>query len=348
MPVQWEAEIFGAVALTPREVGVWAAERLNLRDEHGVELTTLYLLTLDAAVALEQPALLADHITWQRVRLRSLEAAVSDDLVRTTCWEALAGYVEPEDAEGVDELLRAALALAATAEATAIEPVLTPEAQRYLDDLVRGDRVAALTAIGRALSEGLGVREILLGVVQPAQLALGWLWEQGRITVAHEHRATAISELALAMLLPLIDRERSARGRAVSLCAGTEPHHLGLRIVTDLLEEAGWRTTYLGVCVPQSDTVDLISFLRADLLLVSATMGHHVPAAGRLIRAVRRDPRLERLRIVVGGRAFQLAPQLVRSVGADAWAADGSLVVEVCERLMAGDGALAAQQALIG
>ncbi|HLM71738.1 MAG TPA: B12-binding domain-containing protein, partial [Polyangiaceae bacterium] len=71
-------------------------------------------------------------------------------------------------------------------------------ASRYLAAQLASNNRECIRLIDEALAQGASVQEIHLKVIQPCQREIGRLWEQGRISVAQEHLATAISQLAIA------------------------------------------------------------------------------------------------------------------------------------------------------
>lgn len=331
----WDATPLETVPHTPSAVSELVVEALRTPTEAMVELVTLYVVVLDSSLSLGLPRLLADQLEWQRIRLTTVAPDITRDQVVDAVRHVLAADLAPDALALVDGHVAVARELAdADAAVVHDEPQLGLRATTYLDHLLRGNRVAALELVGKELAAGTDVGDILLDIIQPAQIELGWLWEQGRVSVAQEHFTTAVSQLAMAMLYPaLFDGRRNGRS-VVALCAGTEAHEVGMRIVSDLLEHAGWRTTYLGAGVPVPDVVEQLVETGADLLAVSATMAGQVRHVRRLVEAVRADPRLREVRIVVGGRPFQTEPGLAEAIGADAWVADGSEAVEICDRLV--------------
>ncbi len=159
--------------------------------------------------------------------------------------------------------------------------------------------------------DDVDVSEIMLGILQPAQVELGRLWERGEISIAHEHYTTAITQLSLSLLYPRLLLNRTLLGRSlVATSVGAEAHEIGIRMISDLMEQAGWRTTYLGADVPHADVVEQVAQHRADVLAVSATMAGHIRSVRDLIVALRADPRCQRVRVLVGGRPFTINPRL--------------------------------------
>ncbi|MHC4446253.1 MAG: cobalamin B12-binding domain-containing protein [Planctomycetota bacterium] len=110
-------------------------------------------------------------------------------------------------------------------------------------------------------------------------------------------------------------------------------HALGVRMVAEFFEMDGWDVMYLGANTPGPDIVRALSDHTADLLAVSATSFLNLRQVGELIDAVRSDPGLAGVRIIVGGAPFNLVPDLWDELGADASAASAPDAVETANRL---------------
>lgn len=205
-------------------------------------------------------------------------------------------------------------------------------ASSYLAALLRGNRREALDVITRALEEGAKLRDIYRKVIEPAQQEIGRLWQLNQISVAQEHYCTAATQQIMTQLYSHVFGGEKKEKRAVSMCVGGELHEVGLRIVTDLLELDGWQTWYLGANTPPAAAAQLCVEQRADALLISATLPPHLPEVAEVIRQVRARPQLEEMKILVGGRAFRNAPELWRTIGADAYAADADECLAAVEQ----------------
>lgn len=152
-------------------------------------------------------------------------------------------------------------------------------ADRYLAAQLAGDRREALRLVlDEGLAAGIAVPVLELDVIRAAQREVGRLWEENRISVAQEHVATAISQLVLAHLYRDLPRA-AARGRSVAVaCVEGELHDLGARMVADFLEMDGYDVDFLGANVPSESLVAHVRERRPDLVALSATMAHHLPA----------------------------------------------------------------------
>src|SRR4051794_28127761 len=204
--------------------------------------------------------------------------------------------------------------------------------EQYVAAQLAGDRRAALRLIlEQGVERGVPLPSLYLDVIQAAQHRMGELWQENRISVAQEHLATAITQVALAELYRGLVCEPSNGRRAMVACVTGELHDLGTRITADFFEMAGFDVRYLGANVPSDSLVGMVREQQPDLLVLSATMTFL--DAPHLAEAVRRsrDAGGNRLRLAVGGRAFDAEPKLVEQLGAEVY---GRIAPESVARAM--------------
>lgn len=210
---------------------------------------------------------------------------------------------------------------------------MTPEQarERYLAAIRAGSRRDALEVVDGAVREGMEVRTLYLQVFQPAMHEIGRLWQENRITVADEHLATAITQLAMSRLYEEMFAGRTDAGPLlVAACAEDERHELGLRMICDLLELDGWDTVFLGASVPVEDLVRMVKERRPEVVALSASITPHLARVREAVQAIRGAMPEGGPVIAIGGRAFADDAALAERMGADLTAKDA---VEVAERL---------------
>jgi len=203
--------------------------------------------------------------------------------------------------------------------------------ERFLDALVAGDRRRALTVVVDAQSAGLDVRTIYLEVFQPALREVGRLWQENEMSIAEEHLATAITEIAMAKLQGEFMMIEPRRDRTlVAACADSELHAVGLRMVCDLLEHQGWDATYLGASVPPEGLGAMVRERQPTVVALSASTSPYIPQLRAMIAALRAAPSAEHAPfILVGGRPFLEDEALASTIGADSTARDAGEAVEM-------------------
>jgi methanogenic corrinoid protein MtbC1 len=143
----------------------------------------------------------------------------------------------------------------------------------YAAALLMGDEVAAEITIREAMEAKLSAAEIDDGIIAPAMWLVGDLWERGEITVADEHLATEISTRVLALQRET-ERLAVARGihRVMLATPAGELHVVALRMVDNLLGEAGYDVVMLGPDVPATDLAAAAARYEPHVICLSATM----------------------------------------------------------------------------
>lgn len=214
---------------------------------------------------------------------------------------------------------------------------MTPAAPLRADDsfaeLLRaqlaGDQRAALAVVHRELDAGVAVRE-LHELVRATQLEIGRLWQENQISVAHEHVATAIAQLALSAIFARAPLAARRRATIVVACVEGERHDLPARLVADALALEGYDVTFLGADVPLDHLCRLIVERRPRAIALSVTMTHHL---GALRLTVARLRELDRgVPILVGGHAIEWSPGVLAELGLASTGVSPTEVVEVVRR----------------
>ncbi|MDH3283829.1 MAG: cobalamin-dependent protein [Acidobacteriota bacterium] len=204
-------------------------------------------------------------------------------------------------------------------------------ARRYLGALLSGDRESAARLMHDAAARAGDSEALLEGVLRPALGEIGLLWQTGKINVAKAHHATESTRLLIGQLRSASEAGRPNGRRVVACCVGGELHEIGVRIVADAFERAGWDAVCLGANTGLARLGAELRRERTDVLALSVTITANLRQVRRIIEEVREAEALADVRIVVGGQPFEATPGLWRSLGADGTAADASEAVRVCE-----------------
>jgi len=192
--------------------------------------------------------------------------------------------------------------------------------RHYLEALLRCD---ARTVTSMTLDHGpdaSSVRWFYRCVVQPALYEVGTLWEEGKISVAEEHAASALVFRAMAGQYLQLAVPEPTKGKALVSAAQNEQHELGAWMVANSLELDGWNVVYVGANTPRDSLLSMARQMKPDVLALSVGMPFNVMGAEDFIRRVKQDDSLENCRVLVGGLAFHHFPELTETIGADAYA----------------------------
>jgi methanogenic corrinoid protein MtbC1 len=209
-------------------------------------------------------------------------------------------------------------------------------AQPYLVALLRGERQVASRLILEAVAGGVAIKDIYLYVFQRSQREIGRLWQMNQVGVGQEHYCTAATQLIMSQLYPYIFATERNGLTLVATCVSGELHEIGMRIIADFFEMAGWDTFYLGANTPAASIVQTLVERKADMLGISATMTFNITALVELISLVRASEACRQVKILVGGYPFNVEPTLWQQVGADAYVSDASAAISTANSLTLG------------
>lgn len=173
----------------------------------------------------------------------------------------------------------------------------------YLDGLLTNQREQCRTSFEQWLVATPELSVLYEDLVRRSLYEVGELWEQGKISVATEHLATAISESLLNLTYPrLFDRPQTGRSVVVT-CVANEYHQIGGRMVADVFELHGWRGYFLGANTPVADLKEMIREKRPEAVALSlATVLNldRLRSAAEELRAA-----FPELPLLVGGQALR-------------------------------------------
>jgi len=284
-----------------------------------------------SVLGLRLAELLAATMPWayRVLQARGCPAAGTARMFRH--WEEAVGQLLPPDqAPPVQAVYRwilerhhhwVALAQSAASAAPAPPSPWAAVRQELLGHLLAGGQMDAVHLAEVHVKDQDDLKAFFSLALTPALYEVGRLWESGQVSVAQEHRASAVARRTVDALTWTLVPFRRDKGRALVTASPNEYHDLGGRILAGLLSGDGWEVDYLGANVPEPGVLDLIRLCRPHVLAISVAMPFNLQAVQRLIARVRLEPGFERGRVVVGGVVFLNDPGLWRQLGADGYAA---------------------------
>ncbi|KAB2953335.1 cobalamin-binding protein [Heliorestis acidaminivorans] len=316
----------------------------QLSQERALEDFESHLAYLSEAIRANQPMLFLDHIAWLKSLLEGMKVPAEDlsahlDLILSV----LMGYL-PEKAKAVPTHFIQLAQRQLPNMPAQLNPFIDDGdeyeewnelASNYLQALLDADREKALMLIEEAFQRGVTIKDIYLKVFQRTQYEIGRLWQINRLSVAQEHYCTAATQLIMSQFYPKIfNNPRRTGYRMVATCVGGDLHEMGIRMVADFFEMEGWDTYYLGANMPIAGIISAIKEWNAHLLALSATMTFHVSTLAKVIEAVRSDQDCAKVKILVGGYPFNIAPDLWKEIGADGYAKDANEAIIMGEKIL--------------
>jgi MerR family transcriptional regulator, light-induced transcriptional regulator len=134
--------------------------------------------------------------------------------------------------------------------------------------IVTGEETYARKWIGR-LADGIAVVDLCERVIAPALRRIGEEWASGQVSIAEEHRASAICERLIAAHAH--QPAGRPRGTAVVATPPGERHGLPALMAAACLREDHWIVHHLGPDLPLAEALGLAGRAQASLVVFSCT-----------------------------------------------------------------------------
>jgi excisionase family DNA binding protein len=200
--------------------------------------------------------------------------------------------------------------------------------------LLAGDEPGAWGVLEAALASDHSPSEVLLQLVAPALESIGDRWHADELTVADEHRASAVAVRLISRIGARFGRRGPKRGSVVITTPPAEQHSTPVAIAADLLRWAGFNVIELGADTPGDALAQALAGV-PDLLAVAmaCTTQDSTTSARRVIAHLRTA--LPETTVLLGGAAITDADEALR-LGADGFTGRrGDDLVRAVEELAA-------------
>jgi len=169
------------------------------------------------------------------------------------------------------------------------------QAGRLHDAVVAGDETLARHEFAR-LAAGVPLIDLCEQVITPVLRRIGEEWAAGELTIAAEHRASAICERLIA---PRAHQPPGRpRGIAVTATPPAERHALPALMAAACLREDRWLVHHLAADLPVAEVTGLALEVGADLVVLSSATIQTARAARQAAREIGLSA--PRLRVLAG------------------------------------------------
>jgi methanogenic corrinoid protein MtbC1 len=186
-------------------------------------------------------------------------------------------------------------------------PATPADLLRSLDDRIDAlDRAGAVSiALDAVVGGRIEIADLYTQVLGPLLVSVGSRWRHGTERVWREHFASHVVSTIIEALYPTVARlsaEVAVRGETVLLaCPPDELHELGLRMLADRFDLAGYRTVFLGADTPINEIITAASAVGADTVIMAVATTFERVELRALVQAM--SQQLPGVRLRVGGPA---------------------------------------------
>lgn len=126
---------------------------------------------------------------------------------------------------------------------------------------------------------------VFFHIIAPLMVRIGEEWENGVISVAHEHMITHIVHQRFNQFFRIFPTS-SKLPKVIALSPSGEQHQLGLLLFTLFLRENGFSVVYIGPDTPLEGLEEMVSKQNFKLMCMSITTRKMLPVANHYIDAL--------------------------------------------------------------
>ena len=200
---------------------------------------------------------------------------------------------------------------------------------RYLDSLLKGDRIECRTIIEETLQSGVPANSVYMDVIWPVMVEIDSLYRKDTIDSAQEALATRINRTIVDQLQNKLPRKPQQSKKIVVCSEQTEQGELGAQMMADLFESNGWEVRFLGGTVSDDDIISFVHSYGPDILLVYGVDAQRAPHTRKLIDTIKGVNAFPEMRIMLSGGVFERAEGLWEEIGADLYASTAGEAIEI-------------------
>lgn len=192
----------------------------------------------------------------------------------------------------------------------------------YMESLIHLDKVRAKAIIMSLLDMKVNLEEIYFGLIKKSLIETGDLWESGIVSVWKEHGISEITKEIMELLKKSYVERKPETKPVLAFTPGAELHHIGLKMLCDLLEIKGFNVIFLGSSIPSENILQAIEEKDPQSVLISVTMPYHIDSTLILIKMIKAKFGQHAPKILLGGAAFEHMQNIELSTGADQYCKD--------------------------
>lgn len=172
----------------------------------------------------------------------------------------------------------------------------------FYNALADGNKYRCQQIVDQLVSDSTDIKDIYVELFQKSLYRVGKLWEEGKITIAEEHLASAIIEHLIDYTFwkqPPVTRI----GKTIILsCINKEFHDIGIRMASYIFEMNGWDTHFLGANTPSKEIIRITGQKQPDMIGLSFSFYMNIARLTEVLDSITSE--FPKQKIILGGQGF--------------------------------------------
>lgn len=204
----------------------------------------------------------------------------------------------------------------------------------YFIELRNEDIVKAKDILLQLVKANVKLEDIYYNIIEKSLVKIGNMWEKNKISVGEEHYFTEASKRIMSEVYFEYKRANPKDLNALFLSTYGERHSIGIRMISDVLEQDGWCVYFLGTDLPIDSIMNMIKNKDIDLIAISTTMDYNINSIKSMITNIKLSSINKDIKFLVGGQPFNFDNTLCDFVGADGYAKNCKEVINIANKLV--------------
>ncbi len=202
------------------------------------------------------------------------------------------------------------------------------------DAILKGDSDKAVETAKKGLGEGLDPVILINEGFIPGINKVGDMFGSGKLFLPELVRSAIAMQNATDVINAAIpDGKEQSRGRFIIGTVEGDVHDIGKTIVVSLMKANGFEVMDLGRDVSTDRFIEEADKFNADIIGASALLTTTMEGQRRLVIELKKAGLKERFKTMVGGAP--VTQRWAKRIGADAFAENASVAVELAKALLA-------------
>lgn len=206
--------------------------------------------------------------------------------------------------------------------------------KKISEGVLEGDEDQVNEWVGKAVDAGIAPLDIINNGLTKGIQAVGTMFAEGTYFLPDLLLGAKAMDAGIQIIEPLMaDKNREFIGRVLMGTVQGDLHEIGKNIVIMMLKTAGFEVLDLGIDVPSAKFIEQAKEYNPDIIGISALLTTTVGRQKEIIELLEEEGLRQKVKVMIGGAPIN--QNWADSIGADGYAEDATVAVEVAKKLLA-------------
>lgn len=205
--------------------------------------------------------------------------------------------------------------------------------KKISEGVQEGDEDQVIEWVGKAIAAGIEPLVVINDGLTNGIKAVGALFGAGTYFLPDLLLGAKAMDAGIKVLEPLMaNQKREFLGRVLMGTVEGDLHEIGKNIVITMLKSAGFEVLDLGIDVPAQKFIEQTREFQPDIIGISALLTTTVGRQKEIIELLETEGLRTKVKVIIGGAPIN--QNWAETIGADGYAEDASVAVDVSRRLL--------------